>query len=101
MLRVLARHPQIACKLSGLVTEITDDRPIEATIPLIRKLVAMFGAERLLWGSDWPVVTLRASYREWHALVRRVIAVRHHAAMFGGNAARIYRLAPRSIGAGA
>jgi L-fuconolactonase len=54
-----------------------------------------FGPERVIWGSDWPVLTLRASYRDWLDLSLELI--RTHApqardAIFEGNARRVYRL---------
>jgi L-fuconolactonase len=91
-MRVLAAYPQVACKISGLPTEIVDGQPDETMHGVIDDLLAMFGPDRLIWGSDWPVVTLRKSYGEWLAFAQDAIPAEHHAAVFGGNAARIYRL---------
>ena len=50
----------------------------------------MFGADRLLWGSDWPVVELAGGYSRWLATARSFVPEAVHAAVFGGNAARTY-----------
>lgn len=67
----LARHPQVHCKLSGLLTELPADRrstPEKAVAtlrPTVEKLLAWFGPRRIVWGSDWPVVTLATSFGFW------------------------------------
>lgn len=89
----LAARPNTLCKLSGLVTEAGPDWSDATLAPAIAHLLACFGAERLLWGSDWPVATLRASYADWLATAERLTATRseaERAAIFGGNAARAY-----------
>jgi L-fuconolactonase len=52
----------------------------------------MFGPERLMWGSDWPVVLLAGSYREWFDTTRDLIGFDEGglASLFGGTAARFY-----------
>lgn len=82
----VARFPNVHCKLSGLVTEPVD--PAAAFAVIWRA----FGAGRLIWGSDWPVVNLAASYRKWRENARALVTAEHHDAVFGGNAGRIYRL---------
>lgn len=89
----LAARPNTACKLSGLVTEAGPDWTDETLQPAIAHLLACFGPQRLLWGSDWPVVTLRATYPQWFGTAERLTAAlspEERAALFGGNAARIY-----------
>jgi L-fuconolactonase len=58
----------------------------------IDAVIDAFGPDRLIWGSDWPVVTLATSYNAWLNLARHSIPMNHHAAIFSDNAARIYRL---------
>ncbi|MGO4407412.1 amidohydrolase [Bosea sp. RAF48] len=89
----LAARPNTACKLSGLVTEAGPGWTDAALAPAVAHLLACFGPERLLWGSDWPVATLAASYGQWRAAAERLTATLsepERAALFGGNAARIY-----------
>ncbi len=60
-----AACPNIACKLSGLFTERAPGQDAAEVTPIADYLLAKFGAERLMWGSDWPVVDLRGGYRAW------------------------------------
>jgi L-fuconolactonase len=97
----LAALPQVHCKVSGLLTEAGDRRDGAALQPYVQSLWSLFGPQRLLWGSDWPVLNLAADYAGWWALAHEL--AQHLspapqpddlAALFGGNAARLYRLAP-------
>ena len=76
------------------MTELPDRAEVTRAI---HALVALFGAERLIWGSDWPVLTLAGSYDEWldltGALLEGLAAPERHAVM-GGNAARFYGVEP-------
>ncbi len=90
-MRDLAACPNIACKLSGLLTELEADAPADAVLPWIEVALTCFGPDRLLWGSDWPVLNLAGSYAGWHALAWDAVPAADRTAIFGGNAARIYR----------
>ena len=60
-------------------------------------ILEAFGAERVLWGSDWPVLELAARYADWWDDVQRLLAgfdAIQRAAVLGGNARRVYRLSP-------
>jgi L-fuconolactonase len=89
----LAAHPQALCKLSGLVTEAAAGWTIETLRPVVEHLLASFGPERLIFGSDWPVVTLRADYSRWFETATALLShcsESEREAIFGGNAARTY-----------
>jgi len=89
----LAQHPNIVCKLSGLVTEATSDWQIADLRQAVDHVVTCFGPQRLLWGSDWPVVDLAGGYAAWFAAAETLLADLSpfdKAAVFGGNAARVY-----------
>ncbi|AZO80098.1 MULTISPECIES: amidohydrolase family protein [unclassified Bosea (in: a-proteobacteria)] len=89
----LAAHPSLTCKLSGLVTEAGPDWTPETLRPVVEHLLATFGPDRLIFGSDWPVVTLRASYAQWLEAAEILLAgltEAQRAAVFGGNAAKLY-----------
>jgi L-fuconolactonase len=92
----LARLPNVVCKLSGLVTEADPATwTPDALRPYVEHLLSCFGAERLLFGSDWPVVNLAASYRRWLETVLELLAplsADERAAVFALNARRTYRL---------
>lgn len=99
----LAAEPNVWCKLSGLVTEANWSTWTTADIrPYVAHVFAAFGPARLVYGSDWPVCLLAASYervvRSAHTLVAELSRdTAHHAAIFGGNAISAYRLPVRSV----
>jgi L-fuconolactonase len=94
-IEALARHPNAHCKLSGLWTEAGGDISVEAIRPYAAHLVAAFGPERLMWGSDWPVVELAGPYAGWYeqaGLLLSGLSEADREGIFGGNAARFYRI---------
>jgi L-fuconolactonase len=96
-LAALARLEHVSCKFSGLVTEAdwARWRP-EDLAPYAERVVEWFGEDRLLFGSDWPVCTLAASYDEVVAVAER--AVGRSAKVFDENAARVYALSSADSG---
>ena len=88
----LAERANVNCKLSGLVTELVQGETIDAVVPLAKYVIATFGANRVIWGSDWPVLTLSMSYAEWLSLAQKTVAFEDRDAVFGGNAERLYGL---------
>jgi L-fuconolactonase len=91
----LARRPNLTCKLSGLLTELPPGGGAADVKEAADVLFAEFGPQRLLWGSDWPVLTVsrfNGNYAAWHAEALTLVAA-HGAteAVMGGNAARIYK----------
>ena len=66
-IRELATFENVHCKVSGIVTTASENWTREELKPYIRHLVEAFGYERLMFGSDWPVCTLAATYQEWVA----------------------------------
>jgi len=60
-----AQCANIACKLSGLFTELAPGQDTADVIPVADHLFAIFGPDRLMWGSDWPVVDLACGYKPW------------------------------------
>lgn len=93
-IRELAALPNVCCKFSGLLTELAPGMPGDALAPYVDHLFACFGADRLIWGSDWPVLTLRDSYAHWLELARALARQRAPHALdniFGRNALAFYR----------
>ncbi len=84
------------CKLSGLVTEAADGWNTDDLQPFVDHVLDAFGAERVMWGSDWPVCRLACDYEAWHniaaALTDRLTADQK-TAISGGTAARFYQIA--------
>jgi L-fuconolactonase len=63
--------------------------------PWAQALLEIWGAERLIWGSDWPVLELAGSYAQWHDWSVDLLAPlspQQREALLGGNARRLYRL---------
>ena len=92
----LASLPNVSAKLSGLVTEAdwTSWR-LDQLVPYVSRALEWFGASRLLFGSDWPVCLLAASYAEVLDAYRRAVedvTAGERTRIFGGNALAWYRL---------
>ena len=89
----LAEFPQVWCKLSGLVTESGPAWTVADLRPYAENLVGCFGAERLIWGSDWPVVELAGGYERWWTATQALLRSLDDASrerVLGGNAMRFY-----------
>lgn len=92
----LARETSAYCKLSGLATEAGANWTVADLRPYVDHLLETFGAERLIFGSDWPVATLATGYEGWVAAVEELtagVSAVQRAAIFGATAARVYGLA--------
>jgi L-fuconolactonase len=92
----LARRPNVCCKISGLVTEAdwTNWRP-EHLRPYLDVAFEAFGADRVMFGSDWPVCLVAASYDRVVGVIdgyAAALSADERAALFGGIAARFYGL---------
>jgi L-fuconolactonase len=95
-LRAAAACPNVYCKLSGLVTEAdwTNWKPSDLT-PYVRAALDCFGAQRCMFGSDWPVCKLAASYAQVYQALNEAlgpISADERAAIFGGTAIEFYGL---------
>jgi len=75
----LSQLPNVYCKFSGLVTDIAPEqrgsrsKAVEMLRPVWNHVLHHFTPQRLMWGSDWPVVNLAASYREWATIADALI----------------------------
>jgi len=90
----LAALPNVTCKVSGLLTEVRPGGGKDDVARCIGMLFDLFGPQRLLWGSDWPVLTLAGGYQDWFELAREAVAAKDSSAVravMGDNAVRIYR----------
>ena len=92
-LGILAANPSLMCKLSGLVTEARANWADADIKPYAHALLELFGPQRMVWGSDWPVVNLAGGYDRWRALSLDVISgldAASRVAILGGNATDLY-----------
>jgi len=94
-MRVAASNPRVRCKLSGLLSEAGPNATIDTLRPYFDHLLECFGAQRLMWGSDWPVVNLSGTYQRWYAATVALMAgltPQERAAIMGGTARKFYGL---------
>ena len=95
-IKAVAVYPNVYCKLSGLVTEanLTSWRP-EDLRPFVERALEYFGTSRMMFGSDWPVCLLAASYDQvlesFHLLLAGLSKTERNAVL-GENASEFYRL---------
>jgi L-fuconolactonase len=97
-LTVVAQCENVSAKISGLVTEADwSGWTADDVRPYVDHALSVFGPDRLLFGSDWPVCTLAASYErivELAATFVDALSAGDRAAVLGGNATKIYSLQP-------
>ncbi|GFE63674.1 amidohydrolase family protein [Litoreibacter roseus] len=91
----LANETSGVCKFSALVTEADDGWSSEDIQPFAAHVIDAFGADRIMWGSDWPVCRLQAEYDDWRGMAEDFVShlsAEDQAQIFGGTAARFYGL---------
>ncbi len=91
----VAQNTNVTCKLSGLLTELPDGQNKDVLSPCADHLLTAFGANRLMWGSDWPVVLLKDTYRRWFDWTTRWLADKPKTTrvmIMGETARRFYQL---------
>jgi L-fuconolactonase len=95
-MKLLSQHPNVYCKLSGMVTEAKWNAwRKEEFVPYIDSVVNNFGTERLMYGSDWPVCLLSATYGSQLKLVEEYFSAfskNEQSKIFGDNAVKFYSL---------
>ena len=97
-LAAVAHCDNVSAKISGLVTEADWSAwTADDVCPYLEHALSIFGPDRLLFGSDWPVCTLAASYERVVELAETFVgglSATDRAAVLGGNATEIYSLQP-------
>jgi L-fuconolactonase len=95
-LRKLAELPNVACKISGMVTEADHESWQSADLePFVNVALGAFGEDRVLFGSDWPVALLASSYQRWFQTLEALTArlpVSARRKLWAENARRFYRM---------
>lgn len=93
---LLAESANVACKVSGLLTEAREDqRSLDALRPYLDHVHACFGTRRMLYGSDWPVLTIAGGTAAWRSIVDEFTAAwldEQRDDFYAANATRIYGL---------
>lgn len=95
-IKAAATYPNVYCKLSGMITEADwkNWKPADLK-PYVQTALEQFGADRLMFGSDWPVCTLAGSYEDvYHALLESLGPISENERMniFGDTARQFYNL---------
>ena len=91
----LARSAPVMCKLSGLASEAGENWSADQLKPYADVLLESFGADRLMWGSDWPVLNEVGTYKSWCRAAGKLIESfpdTEQEKIFGGTAAKFYGL---------
>lgn len=95
----IAEQTSAYCKLSGLITETGSEQTYDDIWRYCEHLLTHFGAERLMWGSDWPVLNLRGSYVDWYTEFEHWLSPlsdSERGSILGGTAVAFYALEPDS-----
>jgi len=92
----VARYPNVVCKVSGIIESAPRATWSEDDLaPVVDHVLDLFGPERVLFGSNWPVCNLNGSLRRWAEALRAIVAHRPETMqrnLFHDNAVRVYRL---------
>jgi predicted TIM-barrel fold metal-dependent hydrolase len=92
----VAERKNVVCKVSGIVASAKKGAwTADDLAPIVRHTLEVFGPDRVMFGGDWPVCTLAASYAQWVAALRDIVADRSAAEvrkLFHDNAVRFYEL---------
>jgi L-fuconolactonase len=96
LIKELANHPNVYCKLSGLFTEAAwKEWSVGDFYPYLDVVFNEFGTDRLLFGSDWPVMLLSGIYVQWKSLLEKYMenfVEEDRQKVFGENAIEFYNL---------
>jgi L-fuconolactonase len=96
LMQEIAKHPNVYCKLSGLFTEAKWKQWSPAEFyPYLDTVFEAFGTDRLLFGSDWPVILVSGIYVQWKSLLEKYMenfTEDERSNVFGSNAVQFYNL---------
>lgn len=92
----VAKRENVVCKVSGIIASVKPGAwSADDLAPIVNHVLDEFGPYRVMFGGDWPVCELGASYREWYDALRQIVSQRptdHQRRLFYDNALRHYRL---------
>ena len=94
-IKVIAENQNVNCKLSGIMAYCAPDTSSFETIkPYVDHIINCFGSDKVVWGSDWPVVNLAKGIQEWISVTRKILnsmSDDEAESIANGNAQRIYK----------
>ena len=88
----IAKETAAFCKLSGLATEAKPGWNKQTILPYARHVIEVFGADRVMFGSDWPVLELNGTYDSWLMTAKTIVQPSELKAIFADTAAQFYRI---------
>lgn len=91
----IARRKNVVCKVSGIVASAAEKWTADDLAPVINHTLEVFGPDRVMFAGDWPVCTLRASFRQWVEALRSIVKERpaeQQRKLFHDNAVAFYGL---------
>lgn len=91
----IAAYPNVVCKVSGILANVDDGWSVDDLRPYVEHVISLFGWDRVVWGSDHPVVTLFADLTRWVRAIEEIIAGAsedERAKLLHRNAERVYRI---------
>lgn len=91
----IAAMPNVVCKVSGILANVTEDWTVDQLRPYVEFVIESFGWDRVVWGSDHPVVTLFGDLTSWVKASREIVAGAsqdEQEKLFFRNAERVYRI---------
>lgn len=94
-MEAVAALPNVVCKVSGILANVAPDWTVDQIRPYVEFVIETFGWDRVVWGSDHPVVTLFADLTRWVNATREIVkgaSLDEQEKLFHRNAERIYRL---------
>jgi len=94
-MEAVAALPNVVCKVSGVLANVEADWTVDQVRPYVEFVIETFGWDRVVWGSDHPVVTLFADLTRWVEASREIVAgasTEEQEKLFWRNAERVYRI---------
>jgi L-fuconolactonase len=94
-IEALARRQNLICKISGIVARAPRGWTADDLAPIVNHCLDSFGPDRVVFGGDWPVCLLGATFRQWVEALRQIVARRpadEQRKLWSENARRLYRL---------
>lgn len=91
----VAELPNVVCKVSGILANVDDTWTVDQIKPYVEFVIETFGWDRVVWGSDHPVVTLFADLTRWVEATKEIVSGASEGereGLFSANAARVYGL---------
>ena len=96
-MKALAQHENVVCKISGIIVTANKDWKASDLAPNMTFCMETFGSDRRMFAGDWPVCTLRASFRQWVGALREIVrgmnmSLADQKKLFHDNAVKFYGL---------